>query len=377
MGFRASVTLLFILLLISHCAHAVVDDPYIDKNQSVSFAFDKTQGALSTAAAGRLWIWQKEKGGNSQPDYVSRRRDSWICNSASSVETGACPFSSPGGGTSDIKIKFTEKRSRLSVILTLKGQIFNNAIPATGCVTYIGGWPIQSVGYNDCEDGKPYNGRVLDVWLPAAEADRIPTGGVWEASLVLYQFRESTYTRAATWAANITLNITDKNNGAIYLPAFGSATPRVDLNLRTQPLSTAPGGQVSGSATIDTCLYDGYNANSPWLKLSISDLLPAGGRGADIFSLINSANGTSRIDYRVSLNYNGRPQAVNNGQEITLTGVDGALIRPVTLPGIPFPVVCTPTPLTLAVLPFAKASRAAGRYTGTLRLKLSATALAP
>ncbi|MCS3406580.1 pilus assembly protein CblD [Serratia sp. AKBS12] len=262
------------------------------------------------------------------------------------------------------------------MILTLKGQIFGYANPANGCNPYTGGWPIQSIGYNTCYN-KPYNGRVLDVWLPSAEADRIPTGGVWEASLVLYQFRLSTYTRAATWAANITLNITDKNNGAIYLPAFGSATPRVDLNLRTQPLSTAPGGQVSGSATIDTCLYDGYNANSPWLKLSISDLLPAGGRGADIFSLINSANGTSRIDYRVSLNYNGRPQAVNNGQEITLTGVDGALIRPVTLPGIPFPVVCTPTPLTLAVLPFAKASRAAGRYTGTLRLKLSATALAP
>ncbi|MCS3406581.1 hypothetical protein NYE85_05125 [Serratia sp. AKBS12] len=232
--------------------------------------------------------------------------------------------------------------------------------------------------YGICNNGGvQFNGKVLDVWLPAAEADRIPTGGIWEASLVLYQRRSFTNTRVATWAANITLNITDKNNGAIYLPAFGSATPRVDLNLRTQPLSTAPGGQVAGSATIDTCLYDGYNANSPWLKLSISDLLPAGGRGADIFSLINSANGTSRIDYRVSLNYNGRPQAVNNGQEITLTGVDGALIRPVTLPGIPFPVVCTPTPLTLAVLPFAKASRAAGRYTGTLRLKLSATALAP
>ncbi|MNP71782.1 CblD like pilus biogenesis initiator [compost metagenome] len=68
---------------------------------------------------------------------------------------------------------------------------------------------------------------------------------------------------------------------------------------------------------------------------------------------------------------------MNNGQAITLTGVNTALIRPVVLPGIPFPVVCTPAPLTLDVLPFAKLSKAAGHFTGTLRVTLSADALAP
>jgi len=165
------------------------------------------------------------------------------------------------------------------------------------------------------------------------------------------------------------------------LPAFGSATPRVDLNLRTKPLSTAPGGEVSGQSNIDMCLYDGYNSNSPWLKVTLADQQNVAGRAADVFSVSRDGSSATaaadRIDYRITLNYNNQPQKVNNGQAITLTGVNTALIRPVVLPGIPFPVVCTPAPLTLDVLPFAKLSKAAGHFTGTLRVTLSADALAP
>ncbi|EDM3692493.1 hypothetical protein CSM81_23580 [Salmonella enterica subsp. enterica serovar Infantis] len=99
----------------------------------------------------------------------------------------------------------------------------------------------------------------------------------------------------STFSADITLDMTDRNHGAIYLPTFGNATPRVDLNLRTKPLSTAPGGEVSGQAAIDVCLYDGYNSNNNWLKVTLSDLRNIPGRQADIFSVMSLNLSASRI----------------------------------------------------------------------------------
>lgn len=227
------------------------------------------------------------------------------------------------------------------------------------------------------------NSKNLDVRLTTEDLAKIPTGGIWEAVLILEQRQWAAGAAAlkAHWTANITLDVTDRDNGAIYLPAFGQADPLVDLNLRTKPLSTAPGGEVSGSTVIDTCLYDGYNSNNAWLQVTLSDPLPPGNRSADIFSVTKTGttggNPRDRVDYRVTMNYNGKPVAMENGKATTLSGVDTALIRPITLPGFSVPVVCTPAPLTLAVQPFAKASKTAGRYSGTLRVNLAARTLAP
>ncbi|MGO4741835.1 CfaE/CblD family pilus tip adhesin [Serratia quinivorans] len=364
--------------------------PPADNHQVITLNYDKSTPPADS------YIWNRTSGGyndsNRKYGDWDWRNGVWQCLSATDTTNGACTpvgtwvWVASGPVPSALILRFTEKRSHLSVDIKLLG-FSERQVNGSNCwgAGYLGKNPFWSGAYKGCKDGATEVGLALTLWLPQSELAKIPTGGSWQAKLVLSQqdwvLDVGPINKVATFSADITLNVTDKYNGAIYLPAFGSATPRVDLNLRTTPLSSAPGGQVSGQANIDMCLYDGYNSNSPWLKVAFSDLHTIAGRAADVFSVSrdgSSATATAdRIDYRVTLNYNNQPQKVNNGQAITLTGVNTALIRPVVLPGISFPVVCTPTPLTLDVMPFAKLSKAAGHFTGTLRVTLSADALAP
>lgn len=377
-----------LMAAVSQPAQALIIPP-ANNHQVVTLNYDKS------APPADSYIWNRTSGGyNDSPRRVNSfdwRNGAWQCLSATDTTKGACtPVGAwaweSGPVPSSLTLRFSEKRSHLSVDIQLLG--FNERqINGSGCwgAGYNSKSAFWSGTYTRCWDDAAETGLALTLWIPQSELAKIPTGGSWQANLVLSQqdwvADVGPMNKVATFSADITLNVTDKYNGAIYLPAFGSATPRVDLNLRTTPLSSAPGGQVSGQANIDMCLYDGYNSNSPWLKVAFSDLHTIAGRAADVFSVSrdgSSATATAdRIDYRVTLNYNNQPQKVNNGQAITLTGVNTALIRPVVLPGISFPVVCTPTPLTLDVMPFAKLSKAAGHFTGTLRVTLSADALAP
>jgi len=376
------------LAVVSQPAQALLIPP-ADNHQVITLNYDKSAPPADT------YIWNRASGGydDSERYYGNWNwlNGAWQCLSATDTTNGACtPVGTwswlAGPVPSALTLRFTEKRSHLSVDIKLMG--FNERqTNGSGC--WGSGYSAQSAfwsgNFRGCADGATNVGLALTLWLPQSELAKIPTGGSWQAKLVLSQqdwvLDVGPIHKVATFSADITLNVTDKNNGAIYLPAFGSATPRVDLNLRTKPLSTAPGGEVSGQSTIDMCLYDGYNSNSPWLKVTLADQQNVAGRAADVFSVSRDGSSATaaadRIDYRITLNYNNQPQKVNNGQAITLTGVNTALIRPVVLPGIPFPVVCTPAPLTLDVLPFAKLSKAAGHFTGTLRVTLSADALAP
>lgn len=367
------------LLLIAVNAPAQADRvPPADNHQIINLSYDKS------APPADSYIWRRASGGYDTSSYQLWGRNSWVCQSQSNSQEGACSTKArwtwEWWQTTSIILTFTELRSHLSTQLRLTG--YNERTQSGGCSSYSTLAPLDSAGSYGCASAQGgYAEKAITVYLPQTELAKLPTGGVWQAKLVLNEMQWDPYIKVATFSADITLNVTDKNNGAIYLPAFGSATPRVDLNLRTQPLATAPGGEVSGQSNIDMCLYDGYNSNSPWLKVTLADQQSVAGRAADVFSVSRDGSSATaaadRIDYRVILNYNNQPQKVNNGQAITLTGVNTALIRPVVLPGIPFPVVCTPAPLTLDVLPFAKLSKAAGHFTGTLRVTLSADALAP
>lgn len=349
----------------------------VNKNNAVQTRFDRQ----STPAY--LVVWQNEKGGT-DPNPAIRGRDSWVCHSRTDTSRGACPTSpvwSDSKPRTPIRLAFTEKRSKVTVNLTLNGGIASYNDPVNACTLWGSSRGMHNPITVHCQGGKSYNGVALMVILPGSELKKIPSGGIWEAQLVLRQRQWSPGKDVASWTTHFTLDVTDRNNGAIYLPAFHKADALVDLNLRTRPLSTAPGGEVSGSTVIDTCLYDGYNANNPWLQVTLADLLPGSGRGGDIFSVTKTgtagAAATDRIDYRITMDYNGNPVAMGNNKTMILRGVNTALIRPVALPGFPVPVVCTPTPLTLNVVPFTKASKTAGRYTGKLRIKLAAGTLAP
>lgn len=370
------------LLFLPRIALAVLIPPQ-DKNITVPVHFDRPWSGGDI----NIWAWERGAADTSNPSAWGR--SSYTCLSASNPATGACPTRAIWGaiyGTTSIILSFKERRSQAIVNLTLQGQLGRASFGTggTSCKNpeYVGMLhsAFHHPGCNVHGNLIPYETTAVNVIVPASELTKIPSGGIWTATLILREIQWRNRP-AATWTANITLDVTDRNNGAIYLPAFGRADPLVDLNLRTKPLSTAPGGEVSGSTVIDTCLYDGYNANSAWLQVTLSDLLPPRNRSADIFSVTKTGttggNPRDRIDYRVTMNYNGKPITMENSKAITLNGVDSALIRPVTLPGFPVPVVCTPAPLTLTVLPFAKASKTAGRYSGTLWINLAARTLAP
>lgn len=355
--------------------------PPYNMYQSITVNYDKSgTPAPQVNGSGVIPVFWGERGGIDTENPGRWNTMSWLCFSAVEPLVGACS-NSTGRGPTKIILKVTEERSKVTSTITLYGYKRIIYHPGASCGYY---------GYSQYQMptsialscyGILSNGSALWVYINPIDLLQLPTGGIWRGTLKLKQINRTFGHWAFTSVADITLNMTDKNNGQIFLPAFGTATPLVDLNLRTTPLSTAPGGQVSGGTTIDTCLYDGYNSNSPWLTLTLSDTAGITGRAADIFSVIKEGTAgttpTERVDYRVRFNYNGQEQKAGNGKDITLNGVNTANIRPVALPGYRVPVVCIPAPLKLDVQPFAKASKTAGRYSGTLRIKLAANTLAP
>lgn len=339
--------------------------PPADNHQVINMIYDKS------APPADAYIWRTVSGGYDTDNIFLWGRNSWQCLSDTVPDTGQCLTKTHWGspyGEGSLKLKFTEQHSRLSTVITLKNTKWAAVVGAH--------WAMDGANaYAGVAEMK------LSVWIPSTELIRFPTGGIWKAKLILNEMQWEPTVKVATFSADITLNVTDNVNGAIYLPAFRNATPRVDLNLRTRPLSTAPGGEVYGRADIDMCLYDGYNSHSPWLKVAVSDLKNVPGRPADIFSVsrdgTDGSAATDRVDYRVTMTYNNQPLSVNNGQAITLNSVKSSLIRMVTLPGINVPVACASAPLTLDVLPFAKLNKAAGHFSGMLNVTLSTNTLAP
>lgn len=303
---------------------------------------------------------------------------SLLCLSNTDSRNGRCSTVITGQfGTSTIPLRFTERRSRLSVELNLRGYNRRN-FPGSICGAWSPSHLLSSNIATLCEDRTISIGTDSSLWIPQSELAKIPSGGIWDAQLIM-RLRYSSSTMW-TYTADITLDVTDKNNIAVYLPAFGNATPLVDLNLRTQPLAGSAGGQVSGRANLDMCLYDGHNANSTWYEVRVSDTLPAiPGRPVDHFSVLRDVGGgvtdaRNRVDYGVTMQYNGASLTLRNNEMLRLTGVDSAQIRAVSLPGIPFPVVCTPTPMTLTTPAFHQIDKISGRYSGTLRVEFTPSA---
>ncbi|WP_233149018.1 CfaE/CblD family pilus tip adhesin [Shimwellia pseudoproteus] len=237
------------LLLLSNTARADALLP-VDMNTAVTISYDRS------APPARYIIWNDIANGYSRDNPALRNRDWFRCKSSTNTATGACSRAWIWGGgyvVSNLNLRFTEKRSKITVDIPLKGQ---NA--ACRYVTSVSCSILSSEtgAYKQIQDGISTQGttaKKLLIYLTAEDLGKIPAGGIWEGNLIIEQRQWSPNIHVADWTAQITLDVTDRNNGAIYLPAFGTADALVDLNLRTTPLSTAPGGEVSGSTTIDTC----------------------------------------------------------------------------------------------------------------------------
>jgi len=208
------------------------------------------------------------------------------------------------------------------------------------------------------------------VSIPAAELKKLPSGGEWNANLALNlrAWDPTTWPTLAVFEAAIKLNVTDKNNIQVYLPEFTTATPVVDLKLRTLP----NGSRMAGTANVDMCLYDGYNSQSTWFDVSATDGLTIDRRDKGRYSVLLDADRSgayaSRVDYNVSLTYAGKKIDLRNNETVRLQGVNNSAGRSVSLPGISVPVVCTPTPLTLETPEFQSVWKRPGTYSNKLTI---------
>ncbi|WP_434701653.1 CfaE/CblD family pilus tip adhesin [Pseudomonas sp. D1-36] len=313
----------------------------------------------------------------------------FVCLSNTDPANGQCSTTTAGRlGTTSIPLRFTERRSGLSYVLVVKGQLYRK-YPNNLCN---GSWDgrifvltTNGAAYCNQEEEditRRSEGTGSTLWIPQSEFAKLPTGGIWTAKMILRlkMYASQPIERAYTYTVDFKLDVTDRDNMQIYLPAYGMTTPQVDLNLRTRPLSTAPGGIVSGRSVVDACLYDGYNANSQSYEIRVTGTTPVPGMEGRFF--VHHTSGGSgernRIEYTVRTRTAnlGETQHVS-GQPVSFNGINNAEIRAVKLPNVPYPVVCTPWPITLDTPPFNQIDKNTGQYRGELKLEFTPSTSSP
>lgn len=379
------VALLFIIstLIISSYAHADIEQPTGRETQITEY-FDKQ------SAPSQIDIWTDESGG-----YDSSKPSFWglntlVCKSSSDPKNGSCATVSNGSGTGkgNIPLRFTEKRSKLSVVLNVTNYHVDMYTTHTSC-PHAGTLPFPTTANLSCMlgDGSRLksDGSEFTAYITQAELKKIPFGGIWEASLELYLKQWTPYKTLGNWNAKITLNMSDVNNQAIYFPSFGAgqgkdAQPHVDLNLRPLPGGDRQIlGKLSGSTSLDMCLYDGYGSNSRQFQVQLSEPpeYPENpeGRQAGKFSVYNDIGNrnevSNRIDYGVKMYFpeSNSFQDVVNGTTYTLPNINTDDIRAVRLASnISNVVLCVPTPLQITTPAFNIVDKTNGHYTGKIRV---------
>ncbi|WP_129991407.1 CfaE/CblD family pilus tip adhesin [Rahnella sp. CFA14(1/10)] len=376
-------TCLTSLLLLLSTSLLTMPDAYAERveptgrDTPVIATFDKS------SPPAQLDIWKDESGGYDSDNDSLWGRNTWVCLSSSNPIYGQCKTTVTGveEGNTLIPILFTEQRSHMTQVINLTGYHKISVSVGNGCwaAGIIGGpYQVYAAMEKNCGGVKHNDESLLTVYVTSQELQKLPTGGIWEANLKMNLMQWSPAAKLADWNARITLNVTDNNNQQIYLPEFGQAAPLVNLNMRPLPGNGINKISVIGSASIDVCLYDGYNANSSAFMLTINDNYTGqGNRTMMDFSLVreggNASNDRDRIDYVVDiLNPDTNTiQTVARGTQMTFTKIQQAHIRQVHLPGLPQPVICVPAPLTLSTQMFEINSKNAGGYRGTLELNFT------
>lgn len=302
----------------------------------------------------------------------------FVCRSESSAETGRCPTLGEelkSLGAQAVPLTFSEGRTGTHIDLNVTASI-ERAMADRSCLRDF--WhgsllaPWSTFG-NVCGT-EIAAGTGAELLLSKDELSKL-VAGVWSARLEL-MLRTPANQSLASYSFNFSLTVTDRDAVAIYFPHFDEISPHVGLNLRYDPLTQT----VGGGTTVDMCLYDGLGSNAPYLGVTVRD---SGGRtpGPSGFSAWHRDSGGSgdseRLDYNVTLDYNGAPLPMRNGVEEQLTGIDTAKLKLVVLPGMTQPVFCVDTPLRLNMPRVPIAEKQPGYYRGDLKVELRVPAGVP
>lgn len=342
----------------------------------------------------RLDIWRDESGGYDPVDPQKWGRNTLTCLSRTDSTNGACMtapvwFAAPGASSpKTISLLFTHELTKKTVDMQvssnkqmfLKSKVYTFASHVTGGNSDVSLWVKEP---------------VFNFFIPKSELIKLNVAGSWSATLKQNlrewgsapcggNFNDANvgcpgYLTLASWQANIRIDVLDDQNKQIYLPAFPSSAPVINLNLRTSP-GGQPGklgsNEIEGKTSLDMCLYDGNNSKSSRVTLKLSDegqTVP--GRESGAFSIWrrggNQAESRDRLDYRVSVINPLTSTSVNvaNGVDIVWQGTnDSRFLRTVVLPGTSEQVLCVPAPLILTTPRFVASSKNIGDYTGTLHI---------
>ncbi|SDO00139.1 CfaE/CblD family pilus tip adhesin [Pseudomonas poae] len=368
------ISLSILLFLYSIACLAKVSPPSIP----VTNRTDTKTTSIYKDLATDISIWSNVSGGkgsiNSTPqptdDYNYYSRMSWACTSSSDKTFGACataPVWAAGSTETPIDIEFTEKKTGIKQVLSLSGYNVKanyNDIPV-----------IARKNIYDAVGGDGTAQSLLSIYISKQQLEKLPIGGTWKASLVLNQWRWDPNVKVAKWTANITLNVIDRNNIQIYLPNYNTASPTVDLKLKSTP-GAHNDPTLSGNVSIDACLYDGYNAQSNHYYIIISDP-NSKDKGFYITNKIINPNPkfSNTIPYQVWVSTPVEPsiasKQVLSNQPFVLANVAQSTPQLVTLPNVPKPVYCTPWLINLKTANIKQKNQASGRYQGSLHLKFT------
>lgn len=357
-------------------AHAQVPAP-IDPSGTLTEDRVLTYDRSSLPASVTLWAPRTALGFS---DDLRRAygRIHLTCRSDVDAGTGRCAIADTlltGAGSTDITLRFVERRSGLRTELIVRGslqRVFN------GRQCHNGFWdgidrPLTTSAFTGCA-GRPPSGTGAELTIDAAELSKL-VAGRWDAELILDLRTDPNAAALATYVWRFDVSVTDRDSVSIYFPEFDRVTPLVGLDLRYDPLA----GTVGGRTMLDMCLYDGLGSQSGFLGVTLTDTGPNAGSGPGY--AVQHEDGVvdagGRLDYTVTLDHQGTALHMANGVEQILTGIDSARLRLVLLPGTNYPVYCVPTPLSLTTPAVPITGKRAGHYTGALRVDMRLPASRP
>jgi len=319
-------------------------------------------------------------------DYYLWRND-YVGASGYSVSFGTftCAFSdiqqtcTHQSSGSTVTMFLTERRSGMKHAMKVQAyseaMFYDSTNPQSS--TFCGGYkPLNNSNSFGCGDNSATNTDTLTAYITQSEMNNLPVGGVWEGQL---KFKFDKAGTVVNYVANITLKGKATGKQDIYFPEFNGANPLVQLDLHPTG-SVTSNSYVEDVTNLDMCLYDGFNSNSDSMTLSFKDEgKAAAARQNGYFSIYNTATGgtdeAERVDYRVEMfdPHSKGWRTVKNNDSFTLqAGENGQdQIRPVRLPSITYPVLCSPAPLRLIVDKFRVTDKAAGYYKGVLTVEFS------
>jgi hypothetical protein len=343
-----------------------------------------TMGLALDSMPAKVVVWDNLPAGYDEKDKPKWGRNTLVCLSRTEKKYGAC-LTKPVWIHSSVRptkvtLDFTLAGTSTVAALVIEGNRKTMPLPGTGCT-------LGTIG--SAEASGPCE-AFFTFSIPQAQLKKLRAGR-WTATLKqdLMQWPTTScsgdfgnpatgctnVTKLHTWTADIVFNVTDNSNQQIYLPAFPTSVPVVNLNLKTRP-GAGSGKTVNGSTSLDMCLYDGNDSASNRISLLFQDEGATAPERADgQFSLYRNGGDKSkprdRLDYQVSVinPTTGAVQNVANGKEIVWSDTNRRNIqRLVVLPGGGAAVLCVPAPLTLTTPAFSMADKTAGDYTGKLRV---------